>query len=98
MTLEDFCSDDWTAIDHIAIGDVILDDKVIGFVIDQIDDDTYYIFDENGCVRKVNRYCIKKFGYDISDTIVKLKENLKQISEKSVKEYINNKLYGVSST
>lgn len=82
VLLDDLYSDDWIELVHIAIGDVVLDNETIGLIIDQIDEDTYYMFDENGCVSKVNRYCIKKFGYDINDTIAKIKESLKQISEK----------------
>lgn len=82
VLLDDLYSDDWIELVHIAIGDVVLDNEIIGLIIDQIDENTYYMFDENGCIRKVNKYCIKKFGYDIGDTIAKIKESLKQISEK----------------
>lgn len=60
VLLDDLYSDDWIELTHIAIGDIVLDDEVIGLVIDQVDNDTYYVLYENGCVTKANKYYMKK--------------------------------------
>ena len=82
ISLKDLYSDDWVELRLITIGDIVLDnDDIIGILIDQIDDNTYYMFDENGCVRKVAGCLLKKLECG-GDILSRMTRDIDHISEK----------------
>lgn len=52
----------------IYIGDVVTfnTDNTLGVILDVSDQDTYYVYTENGCVEEWSGFRIKKTGKDIN--------------------------------